>query len=124
LAARCTSQKHFPEIGWHAAARGCAGSPLTLSSPRQVVAIVKTEGDRVGKVLRSIGYTEEIPAAGDWELKDDGSFYMKTIYTGTGAEETFWFATPDLRMRVSTIKSKGGKGVTTATFTTELRQKS
>ena len=38
----------------------------------------------MGKVLRSIGYTEEIPAAGDWELKDDGSFYMKTIYTWHG----------------------------------------
>ena len=34
--------------------------------PRQVVALVKTEGDTKGKVLRSKGYTEEIPAAGDW----------------------------------------------------------
>ena len=32
----------------------------------QVVALVKTEGDRKGKVLRSVGYTEQIPAAGDW----------------------------------------------------------
>ncbi|KAJ1472264.1 CpeS-like protein-domain-containing protein [Baffinella frigidus] len=88
-----------------------------------VVALVKTEGNTKGKVLRSKGYTEEIPAAGDWIMKDDGSFYMKTIYSGTGAEETFWFPTPDLRMRTSCILSQGGKGVTTATFTTEIRQK-
>jgi len=89
-----------------------------------VVAVLKTEGDRKGKVLRSIGYTEEIPAASDWELREDGSFYMKTFYTMTGAEETIWFATPDLRMRLSNILSKGGKGVTTSTLTTERRQKS
>jgi hypothetical protein len=119
--ARCAILKPFPQTGQHAAR---VRSFFTTSAPRQVVAVLKTEGDRKGKVLRSIGYTEEIPAASDWELREDGSFYMKTFYTMTGAEETIWFATPDLRMRLSNILSKGGKGVTTSTLTTERRQKS
>mmetsp|Transcript_50022 Transcript_50022/g.118334 ORF Transcript_50022/g.118334 Transcript_50022/m.118334 type:complete len:255 (-) Transcript_50022:75-839(-) len=93
-----------------------------VAAGSSVVALVKTEGDTKGKVLRSVGYTENIPAAGDWTMQEDGSFYMKTIYTGTGAEETIWFVTPDVRMRTSCIQGQGGKGVTTATFTTEVRQ--
>eukprot|EP00961_Rhodomonas_salina_P138813 1867715-Rhodomonas_salina.1 len=39
----------------------------------QVLVVVK-ETDQSGKLLRSVGYTETIPAAGDWEMQPDGTF--------------------------------------------------
>ena len=76
-----------------------------------------------GRLLRSVGYTEEIPAVGDWEMQPDGTFVLHTLYDRAAAEERIWFGTPDLRMRCSIIKTQGGKGVMTASLSTEVRDK-
>lgn len=85
------------------------------------MAVIKDEPTR-GRLLRSVGYAETIPAVGDWEMTDEGVFVLKTFYEAAAAEERIWFATPDLRMRVSQIRTSSGTGVVTASFSTEVRK--
>jgi len=79
--------------------------------------------ETTGRLYRSEGYAESIPAASTWEITNRGEFILQTDYEALSAEETFWFKTPDLRVRCSSIKTQGGKGVTTCSLSTEVRTK-
>ena len=79
------------------------------------------EGIHSGKLLRDQGYAETIPAAGEYTIQSDGTFVLKTGYDRAAAEEKIWFATESLRFRVSLIKTGDGQGVTTSSFSSELR---
>ena len=74
-----------------------------------------------GQLLREQGYAETIPSIGEYEIAEDGTFILVTKYDRAAAEEKIWFATPNLRFRVSLIKTSNGKGVTTASFSSEIR---
>lgn len=74
-----------------------------------------------GKLLRSVGYAETIPAAGEYYFTEEGMFVLQTSYDRAAAEERIWFATDTLRFRVSLIKTANGQGVLTASFASELR---
>jgi phycoerythrin-associated linker protein len=74
-----------------------------------------------GQLLREQGYAETIPAAGHYHITEDGTFVLITEYDNAAAEEKIWFGTPNLRFRVSLIKSSGGTGVVTASFSSEIR---
>ena len=75
-----------------------------------------------GKLLREQGYAETMEAVGTYNLTEDGTFILTTAYDRAAAEEKIWFATPNLRFRVSLIKTSSGKGVTTASFSSEVRR--
>ncbi|HEY9609135.1 phycobiliprotein lyase [Allocoleopsis sp.] len=77
-----------------------------------------------GKLLRDQGYAEEIAAVGDYYLTDDGTFVLITAYERAAAEEKIWFVNPNVRCRVSLIKTSAGTGVVTASFSSEIRQNS
>ncbi|MDY6786282.1 MAG: phycobiliprotein lyase [Cyanobacteriota bacterium] len=74
-----------------------------------------------GKLLRDRGYAETIPAAGDYRLTEEGMFVLVTAYDRAAAEEKIWFVNPNVRCRVSLIKTSGGTGVVTASFSSEIR---
>jgi phycoerythrin-associated linker protein len=74
-----------------------------------------------GRLLRDQGYAETIPAAGHYVIQPDGSFVLTTGYDRAAAEERIWFASDQLRFRVSLIKTADGKGVTTASLSSEIR---
>jgi phycoerythrin-associated linker protein len=75
-----------------------------------------------GKLLRDQGYAETIAAAGDYTLTEDGMFVLVTAYDRAAAEEKIWFVNPNVRCRVSLIKTSAGTGVVTASFSSEIRQ--
>ncbi|MBL1178418.1 phycobiliprotein lyase [Pantanalinema sp. GBBB05] len=75
-----------------------------------------------GKLLRDQGYAETIAAAGDYTLTEDDTFVLVTAYDRAAAEEKIWFVNPDVRCRVSLIKTSAGTGVVTASFSSEIRQ--
>ncbi|OLP19345.1 phycobiliprotein lyase [Leptolyngbya sp. 'hensonii'] len=75
-----------------------------------------------GKLLRDQGYAEEIAAVGDYHLTADGTFVLVTAYDRAAAEEKIWFVNPNVRCRVSLIKTSAGTGVVTASFSSEIRQ--
>jgi phycoerythrin-associated linker protein len=76
-----------------------------------------------GQLLRDQGYAETIAAIGDYHLTDDGTFVLLTGYDRAAAEEKIWFVNPNLRFRVSLIKTSDGTGVVTASFASEIRQR-
>lgn len=75
-----------------------------------------------GKLLRDQGYAETIAAAGNYTLTEDDTFVLVTAYDRAAAEEKIWFVNPDVRCRVSLIKTSAGTGVVTASFSSEIRQ--
>ncbi|RCJ15939.1 chorismate-binding protein [Nostoc sp. ATCC 43529] len=92
-----------------------------ISGSTVLVPIPDIENPSRGKLLREKGYAETIPAVGRYHLSDDGVFTLLTEYDLAAAEERIWFANPNLRFRVSMIKTSDGKGVTTASFSSEIR---
>ena len=75
-----------------------------------------------GKLLRDQGYAEEMAAVGDYHLTEDDTFVLVTAYDRAAAEEKIWFVNPNVRCRVSLIKTSAGTGVVTASFSSEIRQ--
>jgi phycoerythrin-associated linker protein len=92
-----------------------------LSGSTVLAPVPDLENPSQGKLLREQGYAETVPAIGYYNLIEDGSFVLTTMYERAAAEEKIWFATPNLRFRVSLIKTGGGTGVTTASFSSEIR---
>ena len=74
-----------------------------------------------GLLLRDRGYAETMAAAARYHITEDGVFVLITEYDRAAAEERIWFVNPNLRFRVSTIKTSDGTGVVTASFSSELR---
>ncbi len=74
-----------------------------------------------GLLLRDRGYAETMPAAAKYYITEDDVFVLITEYDRAAAEERIWFVNPNLRFRVSTIKTSDGNGVVTASFSSELR---
>ena len=92
-----------------------------LAGSTVLVPVPDLENPALGKLLREQGYAETVSAIGQYQLVEDGSFILNTKYERATAEEKIWFATPNLRFRVSLIKTGDGKGVTTASFSSEIR---
>ena len=93
----------------------------TLKGSSILVPIPDPDRPNRGKLLRERGYAETVAAASDYSLTADGTFVLISQYDRAAAEERIWFATPNLRFRVSTIKTSDGKGVVTASFSSEIR---
>lgn len=122
----CTAAGYLPEscaaalrVFWRATSDW--DGHVTVTQGDTVVAVVKTTSDREGVLLRSRGYAEAVLSVGTWEMLPDGSFLSFTEYKGTMVEERFSFASPDSRIRVASVRSKGGEEVTVASLTTETR---
>lgn len=77
-----------------------------------------------GKLLRDQGYAETIAAVGEYSITPDETFVLVTAYERAAAEEKIWFVNPNVRCRVSLIKTSAGTGVVTASFSSEIRQTS
>lgn len=86
-----------------------------------LVPVPDTSQHNSGKLLRDQGYAETIPAAGQYTITPDGTFILTTGYDRAAAEEKIWFASDNLRFRVSLIKTSDGKGVTTSSLSSEVR---
>jgi phycoerythrin-associated linker protein len=86
-----------------------------------LVPIPDPENPSQGKLLRDQGYAETIPSVGHYHLTEDGTFILLTEYDRATAEEKIWFASPNIRFRVSLIKTSSGSGVVTASFSSEIR---
>lgn len=77
------------------------------------------EHPRQGVLLRERGYAEVVPVAGQYHMDDENGLVLTTEYETMSSIERFWFASPEVRMRTSTVKRFGG--FSTATFCTEVR---
>lgn len=77
------------------------------------------ETGRKGRLLREKGYAEVVPVVGRYEMDEEDGLTLITEYETMSSIERFWFVTPDLRFRSSTVKRFGG--FNTAGFCAETR---
>ncbi|MDZ7956651.1 MAG: phycobiliprotein lyase [Aulosira sp. DedQUE10] len=81
--------------------------------------IPDADNPRQGSLLRERGYAEIVPVAGHYHMDDEDALVLTTEYETMSSIERFWFVSPSIRMRTSTVKRFGG--FSTATFCTEFR---
>ncbi len=84
-----------------------------------LVPVPDPDNPHSGKLLREMGYAEKTPVAGRYIMGSDGVLTLITEYETMSSEERLWFASPNLRLRVSTLKRFGGFSM--ASFTSEIR---
>lgn len=72
-----------------------------------------------GQLLRERGYAEIVPVIGRYLIDNNNGFVLTTEYETMSSIERFWFASPDVRLRTSTVKRFGG--FSTASFCVETR---
>ena len=84
-----------------------------------LVTVPDEDNPSSGKLLREMGYAEKAPVAGTYKMGSDGALTLTTEYETMWSEERLWFASPNLRMRVSVLKRFGGFSM--ASFTSEIR---
>ena len=99
-------------MGWDKAEENHEGSTVFALVP-------DPNHPRQGQLLRNRGYAEEAPVAGRYHMDSEDALVLITEYDIMKTMERFWFASPNLRLRTSTVQLLGG--FTTATFSTELR---
>jgi CpeS-like protein len=85
-----------------------------------IFALVPDPADRrQGQLLRDRGYAEIVAVNGQYQMDHDGGLVLTTDYDIMSSVERFWFPSPNVRVRSSTVKRMGG--FSTATFCTETR---
>lgn len=84
--------------------------------------IPDAENPRQGTLLRERGYAEIVPIAGQYQMDEENGLVLITEYDTMSTIERFWFVSPDVRLRTSTVQRFGG--FNTATFCTETRTES
>lgn len=82
------------------------------------VLVADPEHPEQGKLLRPIGDAEQ-PAIGRYVMGRDEALTLITEHPALYSEERIWFASPNLRLRTSTLKRADGFSV--ATFCSEIR---
>ena len=83
--------------------------------------IPEPDNPRKGNLLRERGYAEIVPIAGEYYLDEENGLVLVTEYETMNTIERFWFPTPNIRMRTSTVQRFGG--FNTATFCVEIKVK-
>jgi hypothetical protein len=84
-----------------------------------ILALVpNSDNPNEGKLLRQLSSNGKI-SSGNYKLGSDESLSLDIKVGDIVSEERIWFASENLRMRVSTIKQ--ADGLSTTAFTTEIR---
>jgi hypothetical protein len=83
------------------------------------VLVPDADNPQQGNLLRERGYAEIVPVIGRYQMDEEEGLVLVTDYETMSSIERFWFASPSLRLRASTVKRFGG--FSTATFCTEFR---
>ncbi|AGY60532.1 phycobiliprotein lyase [Gloeobacter kilaueensis] len=99
-------------MGWDREEENHSGATVMVLVPDDA-------GGRTGQLLRERGYAEVAPVVGRYFMDDEDGLNLITEYETMSVVERFWFITPDLRLRASTLKRFGG--FSTATYCTETR---
>ena len=79
--------------------------------------ISKTEG----KLIRSVGYSEEIPIISTYRLLDDGTLIIYSNYNYIYTEERIWFISNNLRSRSSVTRAIDSSAILQTSYASEIR---
>ena len=74
-----------------------------------------------GKIIRSVGYTEEIQLMSLYKLLDDGTLIIHSNYNHTCTEERIWFISNNLRSRSSVTRAIDSLAILQTSYASEIR---
>ena len=77
----------------------------------------KTEG----KLIRSVGYSEEIQVTSLYKLLDDGTLIIHSEYNHICTEERIWFVSNNLRIRSSVTRALSSQAILQTSYASEIR---
>ena len=100
---------------WNAESDWEPDDPSEVSSGSCIIVPLPID-DKSGKLLRSVGYAEAVPAESTYHFLSDGTFVLSTHYDQSIAEERIWFASEHVRCRSSVLKTSSGTGILQASF--------
>ena len=109
------------QMEWNAESDWEPDDPNDVSSGSCII-IPFPESDTSGKLLRSVGYAESVPAESHYNFLDDGTFTLTTQYDQSIAEERIWFISENVRCRSSALKTSAGSGILQTSFASEVRK--
>ncbi|MBW4643310.1 MAG: phycobiliprotein lyase [Goleter apudmare HA4340-LM2] len=84
-----------------------------------LVTVPDPENPSEGKLLGEMDNIEKTPVTGRYKMGQDEALTLITEYETMRSEERLWFASPNLRMRVSVVKRLDGFSM--ASFSSEIR---
>jgi hypothetical protein len=84
--------------------------------------IPDADNPQQGMLLRDRGYAETAPVAGRYLMDEDDALVLTTEYETMSSIERFWFASPNLRLRTSTVLWFGGANKTTFCIETRIAE--
>ncbi|BAY66249.1 hypothetical protein NIES22_63620 [Calothrix brevissima NIES-22] len=96
-----------------------AGDKEKHSGTNILVSIPDADNPNQGNFLWDKGNAEKASVAGRYTLGSDEALTLTIQSETISTQERLWFASPNLRMRVSVIKHQGGYSLTS--FTSEIR---
>ena len=79
------------------------------------------ETTKEGKMIRSLGYTENISVISNYKFSNDGTLTLTSKYSNTIAEEKIWFTSQNLRCRSSVLRSSNSKAILQTSYASEIR---
>ena len=74
-----------------------------------------------GKIIRSIGYTENIPIISLYKILDDGTLIINSNYNHIYTEERIWFVSNNLRSRSSVTREINSLAILQTSYASEIR---
>ena len=106
---------------WNAESDWEPDDPSEVASGSCLIVPIPSD-ETSGKLLRSVGYAEAVPAESDYQFLEDGTFILKTHYDQSIAEERIWFVSEHVRCRSSVLKTSAGSGILQTSFASEVRK--
>ncbi|WP_413677307.1 phycobiliprotein lyase [Prochlorococcus sp. MIT 0916] len=74
-----------------------------------------------GKIVRSVGYTEEIQVISLYKILDDGTLIINSSYNNVCTEERIWFVSNNLRSRSSVTRAINSLAILQTSYASEIR---
>ena len=109
------------QMEWNAESDWEPDDPSEVSAGSCIIVPIPTN-TKSGRLLRSVGYAESIPAESNYTFLDDGTFILTTNYDQSIAEERIWFVSDNVRCRSSVLKTSEGSGILQSSFASEVRR--
>ena len=109
------------QMEWNAESDWEPDDPSEVAAGSCIIVPIPTNANS-GRLLRSVGYAESIPAESTYTFLDDGTFILTTNYDQSIAEERIWFVSDNVRCRSSILKTSEGSGILQSSFASEVRK--
>ncbi len=74
-----------------------------------------------GKLIRSVGYAEDIQVTSLYKFLDDGTLTIYSNYNHISTEERIWFVSNNLRSRSSVTKAIDSLAILQTSYASEIR---